>query len=63
MVKLPRAEPGDKRNIIMWAEREGKRGGRLEDWNNEKMSGTIEMGKYYLDTKLRLRGTGGEEPE
>jgi hypothetical protein len=23
MFKLPRAEPGDKRNIIMWTEREG----------------------------------------
>jgi len=31
MVKLLRAEPGDKRNIIMWIEREGKRGGRLEE--------------------------------
>jgi hypothetical protein len=31
MFELPRAEPRDKRNVIMWTEREEKRGGRSED--------------------------------
>jgi hypothetical protein len=31
MVKLPRAEPGEKRDISMWIEGRGKRGRELED--------------------------------
>jgi hypothetical protein len=31
MVELTRAERGDKRKIIMWTERKGKSGGRLEE--------------------------------
>ena len=54
MFELPRAEPRDKRNVIMWTEREEKRGGRSEDQNNEKISNIeIEMGIEYLDTKPR----------
>ena len=43
MVKLPRAETGDKRNIIMWnkRQRKTKRGRRLEDQKNEKISKLI----------------------
>ena len=40
MVKLPRAEPGDTRNIIMWTEGQRKNLREEGDENNEQFSNT-----------------------